>query len=193
MPIVRFVTHPDVIIDPAIPVPEWRLSAVGRERMAAFCRHPFVRGITSVYASNERKATDGGEILAVENNLTLHIRAPLHENDRSATGYLPPAEFQATADAFFAKPHESVRGWERAIDAQARIVRAVEGVVREDETGGDIAIVSHGGVATLLLCRLLGEPISRAREQPGSRGGNYFSFDRASAALIHGWKDIGQA
>ena len=46
------------------------------------------------------------------------------ENDRSATGFLPREEFWATADLFFAHPTESIRGWERAIDAQARIVAA---------------------------------------------------------------------
>jgi broad specificity phosphatase PhoE len=190
MPSVRFITHPDVVIDPRIPVPEWPLSPAGRERMSGFCRHRFVRRITSVYASSERKAIDGGEILAAHCGLSLHIRHALHENDRAATGYLPPEEFRATADAFFAEPEISVRGWERAIDAQARIVACVKALAREDEGTGDIAIVSHGGVATLLLCHLLDRPITRDLEQPGTRGGNHFAFDRASFALIHGWKDI---
>jgi hypothetical protein len=34
----------------------------------------------------------------------------MHENDRSATGFLPPPEFEAVADAFFVRPLESVRG-----------------------------------------------------------------------------------
>ena len=47
-----------------------------------------------------------------------------------------------------------VRGWERAIDAQRRIVAAVEQVVLTAPKLGDVAIVSHEGVGTLLLCRL---------------------------------------
>ena len=31
-----FITHPQVTIDPGIPVPDWTLSQVGRERMARF-------------------------------------------------------------------------------------------------------------------------------------------------------------
>ncbi len=65
----------------------------------------------------------------------------------------------------FARPSESVRGWERAVDAQARIVRAVNRILDAREHG-DIAIVAHGGVGTLLLCHLLKEPISRGRDQP---------------------------
>ena len=54
--------------------------------------------------------------------LTPIVIDGLGENDRSSTGYLPKAEFEAVADAFFARPEESVRGWERAVDAQRRIV-----------------------------------------------------------------------
>ncbi len=32
---ILFVTHPEVVIDPAVPVPRWPLSAKGRARMEA--------------------------------------------------------------------------------------------------------------------------------------------------------------
>ena len=57
------------------------------------------------------------------------VVAALHENDRSATGYLPPDRFEAVADRFFAEPETSVLGWERAVDAQARIVACVARIV----------------------------------------------------------------
>lgn len=53
----------------------------------------------------------------------------MHENDRSATGFLPPSEFESVADEFFAKPEVRVRGWEPAIDAQARIRSEVDAVL----------------------------------------------------------------
>ena len=52
----------------------------------------------------------------------------MHENDRSATGFLEPSEFERVADEFFARPTVSIGGWERAIDAQKRIVGEVEAV-----------------------------------------------------------------
>lgn len=59
----------------------------------------------------------------------------MHENDRSATGFLMPDEFQAAANQFFAQPQISVRGWERAADAQLRIVREVEHVLARNGPG----------------------------------------------------------
>jgi broad specificity phosphatase PhoE len=187
---VFFVTHPDVRIDPMMPVPDWQLSARGRARMRAALSRPWVRGIGAIHSSTERKAIDGAAILAEGLQLEFSTLATLGENDRSATGYLPPGEFEATADAFFARPREHVRGWERAVDAQSRIVGAVETVLSTAPEGKDVAIISHGGVGTLLICALESVPISRAHDQPAGGGGNYFAFDRRTRLLRHGWIGI---
>lgn len=188
--ILHFVTHPNVVIDPAVAITEWPLSARGRERMAMCCTLPWVAGLSALYASAERKALDGADMLAAATGLPVRVRADLGENDRAATGYLPPAEFEATADRFFAEPEVAVRGWARAVDEQRRIVAAVEAVVAEAPGAGGIAVVSHGAVGALLLAHLLGEPISRRLDQPANGGGNVFAFDAATRAVIHGWQPV---
>ena len=50
---------------------------------------------------------------------------------------------------------------------------------------GDVAIVAHGGVGTLLLCALSGVEITRALDQPGH--GHRFALERESRRVIHGW------
>lgn len=165
-----FITHPEVVIDPAMPVPEWPLSATGFARMAMALERPWMQGLRSVFCSGERKATDAAGIIADRVGLLPKILPNLGENDRSATGCLPRAEFELTADAFFAQPEESIRGWERAADARRRIVAAVDEVLTQAPPG-DLAIVSHGGVGALLLGHLKGVPISRVEDQPGDGGG----------------------
>ncbi len=187
---VFFITHPDVEIDPAVPVPLWPLSARGRARMQAALERPWVRRIRAIHCSTERKAIDAATILANGLGLEFCTHAALGENDRSATGYLRKEEFEGVADAFFANPTESVRGWERAVDAQARIVAAVDVLVKAAPASGDIAIISHGGVGALLLCALEGLPISRTQDQPPGNGGYYFPFDLASRLPRHGWAAI---
>jgi broad specificity phosphatase PhoE len=187
---IYFITHPDVVIDPTVPVPQWPLSAQGRRRMQCLLHHDWLAHVEALYCSTEQKAIDGATILSEATGVPLHTVAALGENDRSATGYLPQAEFEATVDAFFARPHESIRGWERAIDAQARIVEAVAHLASTAPGAGPIAIVSHGGVGTLLLCHLKGQPISRREEQPGTTGGHYFLCHIPEGRLIHGWRPI---
>ena len=108
-----------------------------------------------------------------------------------ATGYLPRLEFEAAVDEFFARPQTSVRGWEPAAEAQARIVRAVEQILSQTSAEGDLAIVGHGGTGTLLYCHLAGLPIDRRYDQPATNGGNWFIFDRATRKLLFdGWRSI---
>jgi len=189
---IYFVTHPEVVIDPAIPVPQWPLAERGRRRMRGLLKQDWMPHVAAIYCSTEQKAIDGATILSEALGMPLHQVAVLGENDRSATGYLPQTEFEATADAFFARPRERIRGWERAIDAQARIRGAVEHLGAMTPGIGPIVIVSHGGVGTLLLCHLKGVSISRTEEQPGAAGGNYFLFQMPEGLLVHGWKPIEQ-
>lgn len=190
MPILHFITHPEVIIDPFVPVPDWPLSPKGVRRMSLALEKPWMSRLGAVFSSAERKATDAARLVTDRFDFQPIIVAELGENDRFATGYLPKAEFEATADLFFAHPESSVRGWERAVDAQSRIVTALERVIAEAPRRGNIAVISHGGVGALLLCHLKRVPISRAEDQPGAGGGCVYSFDIDTRALITGWHSI---
>jgi broad specificity phosphatase PhoE len=188
--LVYFVTHPDVVIDPRVPVPRWPLSVRGRERMQRLLLQPWIGSISAVYCSTEQKAIDGSETLAGHLSIGYSMVEELGEIDRSATGYLPQQEHAATVEMFFAHRETSVRGWETACDAQRRIVAAVEKVIEGANGRGNIAIVSHGTVGTLYLCHLKGCPISLEEMQPGASGGNYYCFEAQSKALVHGWRSI---
>jgi broad specificity phosphatase PhoE len=189
-PRLVFITHPDVAIDPALPVPRWPLSERGLQRMRAALRQPWVPEVRAVHCSTEQKAIDAAAVLAGHLGLAFATHDDLGENDRSSTGYLPPPEFERMADAFFAAPQLSVRGWERAADAQRRIVAAVERIARLDDGPGCVAIVSHGAVGALLQCWLAGAPISRTWDQPGRGGGNWFGFSLAPRRLQTPWHPI---
>ena len=192
MPRVHFLTHPNVEINPSIPVPDWPLSSLGRERLSGALDGPCFRNIAALHCSTERKAVDTAALVAHGLGLSFERHVDLGENDRSSTGYLPREEFEHTADEFFENPTQSVRGWTSAAMEQARIVKAVRRLVAEINPNDTILIVSHGAVGALLMADLLGAPISRAFDQPGDGGGNWFAFNGASWSLIHQWRDIEQ-
>ena len=188
MALVYFITHPEVQFDWNIPVPQWDLSKTGRTRLEKLVIQPWVRLLGHVFASPERKTVTAAERIVQMTGARLTYLPELVEIDRSATGALSPTEYDAVTHAFFANPETSARGWERALDAQNRIIAAIERTLKIARSASHIGIVSHGGVGTLLLCHLKGSPIRRSEDQPGQ--GHYFLFDSATSQVEHGWRRI---
>ncbi|WP_299964003.1 histidine phosphatase family protein [uncultured Roseobacter sp.] len=184
-----FLTHAEVEIDPAVAVTDWGLSETGRARHASFAQTDIVQRVTGLYTSAERKAREGVNPLAARLGLNARALHALGENDRSATGFLPPEEFERTADAFFANPDDSIRGWERARAAQARVVASLRTIADLDTTTGDLLIVAHGAVGALLRCWLKGIEITRAEDQPAG-GGCYFITDPGLSVPPDDWQRI---
>ena len=184
--LARYLTHPQVRIDPTAPVPSWSLNAVGRARTEAMANKAWLSDTTQIVSSGERKAIETAEIIAKELGITVEVRQAMHENDRSATGFLQADEFEVVADQFFSRPLTSIRGWERATDAQLRIVREVEQVL-DRKQAGDVLFVGHGAVGTLLLCHYSGFAIHRAYDQPAG-GGHCFAFSIEGRRILHPWR-----
>lgn len=179
-----------MVVDPDVPIPDWGLNAEGMRRVKALTLSPVLGATRAVITSPERKALETAEPLAAALMVTMEVHPQMHENDRSATGYLPPEEFEATADAFFASPTKSIKGWERAVEAQARICAATEDALRHAPMG-DVLLVGHGAVGTLLMSATAGWPISRAHDQPNG-GGNCFAFRRDTREVLHAWEAMEQ-
>lgn len=148
------------------------------------------RAHADAFTSPERKTRDCAEAFERRWGCASRTDPCLAEIDRSSTGYVPPPRFWEIVEAFFAEPEASVLGWERAVDAQARIKAAGRRCANRAVGGGDVCLFSHGGVGTLLLCDLMSEPISRRRGQPLRGRGCFFAFDANQGRLLHGWTDI---
>lgn len=190
MSVLRYISHPQVMIDPDTDVMQWTLNATGHARITALCASAprALAGTVAIYASPERKARDSAAPLAQVLGLSVQIAQDSFENDRSSTGFLPPAEFETVADQFFANPNDSIRGWERAIDAQTRIVSSMESILNASPAG-DVLVVGHGAVGTLLYCAYSSITISREHDQ-GPGGGNMMVFDRKTRVPLEKWKQI---
>jgi broad specificity phosphatase PhoE len=181
-----FITHPEVVIDPGVSIDQWELSAVGSAR----AQHlpALLRGrVDRIISSAERKATATAAALAAGLGIPASIDPALGELDRSATGYLPPEEFETVVELFFAEPEQSIHGWERAVDAQHRIVDTIR-CHSNNGHANTTAFVSHGGVGALLLASLTGSPISRSLDQPAL--GSYFTFDPLDWTSLSGWNRL---
>ncbi|WP_068084860.1 histidine phosphatase family protein [Polycladidibacter stylochi] len=178
-----YLTHPNVDIDPARPVSQWNLSDKGRARLEQGLSQPWLTQVDHVVCSSEKKALETGQVLAGHLGMELTTAPNLQENNRDATGYLPKEEFEQVADEFFARPAVNIRGWERALDAQNRIVKAITSVLKDTVDNESVLFVGHGGVGTLLKCHLANTAIARAHDQPNG-GGYWFSFPKTALQTL---------
>ena len=181
-----YISHPQVEMDPNIPVPQWSLSARGRERAQGFAQAVLVKGLKRVVSSDETKARETAAILGEALGIEPEVAEGMGEIDRSVPGYVPPETFEALANLCFAKPEQSAEGWERAVDAQARVVTALNRVLAGHDPNTPIAFVGHGGVGTLLKSHLAHRPISRAGDQPLG-GGNAYMIRLTDRLLLGDW------
>ena len=178
-----YLSHPQVVQDPAIPVPDWPLDETGRARLATLSGASWLAAVTRIVSSTERKARETAAILGEMLGLEPVADPQMDEIDRSATGYLRPAEFRAVVARYYAAPDGAPDGWEPARAAQARILAATHRIMAEaQDNGGDTLLAGHGGVGTLLWCALAGREIAAERDQPEG-GGNVFAFTGAGEVL----------
>lgn len=188
-----YLTHPQVKLDAAVPVPLWGLSTEGRTRAEAFAARRIIPAGTFVFSSRETKALELAEIVAAQAGTPVLADHLMGENDRSSTGFLPPALFEDMADRFFAEPTKSAEGWERAADAQARIVETVLTALNSVPPETPVIFCGHGAVGTLLKCHFGQRTIARSEDQSrhaNRGGGNAFLFDAASHDLLSDWIEM---
>lgn len=183
---VIYLTHPEVVIDPAVPVPDWGLSPLGAARVAdAAARMP--AQACHVVSSAERKALETAWPFGARVGRAVAVCPGLHENDRSATGYLAPERFEQARVAFFSSPDRSYSGWETARHAQARIMVEVS-VVLDALTKEPVLFCGHGGVGALLMSGLAGTGITLEDDRGGN--GHWFAFRRGTGEILSDWRPI---
>lgn len=182
MKTIYFITHPEVVIDPETEIDQWNLSEKGITRTKNLATYDFWPSVQHIFTSTENKAIETGDILSSTLDIPVRTFPNLHENDRSATGYLPLKEFNEAVYQFFSCPKESFQGWERAIDAQRRIVDAVDLLSEQYPDLDTIAIIGHGGTGTLLRCELAGLPIDRKHCQ--KEVGALMQFDLEHRSVV---------
>jgi broad specificity phosphatase PhoE len=148
------IKHGKPEIQRAVAAHDWQLSDQGRaqaaalaERLASMSRPP-----AFVISSEEPKALQTGEVLGNRLAVPVVRVLGLHEQLRySQPFFASDAEFERHIGQFFERASERVYGDETADAAHARFQNSVR--IAAELTSGDVAIVAHGTVISLLVSR----------------------------------------
>ena len=125
----------------------WPLSEHGLKQVQSLAQQPFWSEVKAIISSDELKAVSTVDRIAFDRKVPLFMHPGLRELKRTPEWL---DDYEARVLEVFQKPAESVGGWERAADAQARILATVEELIAKYDPE-PFAIVSHGMVMALLL------------------------------------------
>jgi broad specificity phosphatase PhoE len=133
-----------------LPADRWLLSEEGRRRAGLLAARisPLRPGV--IVSSREPKARETAEIISKSAGAQVVVHEGLHEHQRSRVGFLGALEFEEAIRSMFARPAELVLGDETAVEAGHRFASAVEAVL-DRYRDGDVVVVAHGTVITLLV------------------------------------------
>ncbi len=144
---------PEIV--PEVPAPQWHLSEAGRVQANLLADWLTDVCTAVIVTSREPKATQTATILSTQLGCPYVEAENLHEHDRTNEGWLADAEFRSRVREMMAEPARLMFGLETADDAMSRFARGVDSVLK-DHPSGNVAIVAHGTVISLLVSRRCG-------------------------------------
>jgi broad specificity phosphatase PhoE len=172
-----------------VPVPDWGLNDARHGAARCVGRDLETRppGPDAVWSSTERKARDGAAPLAAAFGQTLRTTPTSAKTTAAPRGSSRSRSSRASPTVLRQPRREHSRLGTRARRAGADRGSGGSGDRGKSPGTGEIAIVTHGGVATLLLCARLGHPIDESLG-PGIAGGGGICAVRGSQASA--WRAI---
>lgn len=144
------IRHSMPEVDPSVPAREWQLSEEGRRRCVLLAREVSAYDPVAVVTSREPKAIETGQILAEGLGVACETAGGLQEHERPWTPWEGREAFEDKVARFFERPESLVFGEETADQAGRRFRAALEEVLQRHGQG-NLAVVSHGTVMTLLV------------------------------------------
>ena len=151
------VKHAMPEIDLSVPPMNWHLSSEGHqgaERLAPRLTNEIGINTSTIYSSPEPKAQETAANIGKVLNCAVVTHPALHEHLRPLAPEQEQVDFQTCVARLFAEPAAIVYGSESANQAYDRFGMAVDEICANQP--GDVLIVAHGTVISLLAARRCG-------------------------------------
>ena len=181
-----YITHPETVVDPHLPIKQWQISENGWKHAMRLVKRSWWQEVDVIYSSKENKALRVAEQIA---DHWEHLKLPfgneeLEEVDRSAAGFLKTEDYEKTKGEFFSNPLASSNGWETADAATKRTMKVISQIM-EENVNKTVAIVGHGLVGSLLICSL--KKIPPAETMLQETQGSIIEVDWDKKKLLSMW------
>ncbi len=180
-----YITHPEVIINPAIAIDEWVLSPLGWDRVEKLLALKFWQEVEKVYTSSEPKAYMIGEKVSKKYGIELEKISDLREIDRSATGIISPlSDYMQVVQLSYENIKEMAKGWESISNVMLRNSNAVE-MLKTKYNGKTFVIIGHGCAGTTIKCHI--KKVNPTFQEDPQKTGCYFIANLDTNEIIQDW------
>lgn len=150
-PKLILIRHSLPHFQPEVPASQWQLSEEGFRRASLIPQHLIPYNPSRIISSQELKARQTAQVIALALNLPIQVVPGLHEHERpQAAGQTSSEQFETLLANFFAHPDQLIFGTESADQAYARFTNTINQLISAypQET---LAIVTHGTVISLFV------------------------------------------
>jgi alpha-ribazole phosphatase len=169
------------------------LTDEGKKQAMRLARLLAARPISAVYASPLQRAMIGARRIALRHRLTVRIEPDLREKNFGKWEGLPLDEIQSQ---YRREWTEWLRRPDRArpskgetyLEVEKRVLPVLDRIVRS-HSGREVAVVCHGGVTRIALCRAMGldlEHMNRLRQDYGAINIIEYTPGRSVICLVNG-------
>jgi broad specificity phosphatase PhoE len=146
------VTHAHTQQQQDVDTTGWVLSAEGVRQAAQLSRQPFWAEVDRIALSSEPKTRLTVQPVLRERNLPVLVE-PRFDELRRGVSWID--DYTARVAQVFARPEDSIGGWEPAATALARFLDGIA-ELRRRFSGETLALVGHGLTLSLYRAYLLG-------------------------------------
>ena len=164
------------------------LSIQGRAQAAALARRMAGQSLAAVYSSPLKRALTTAQMIAVPHGLEVSAIAELVEldfGDWDGLTYheiaeIAPQQFNRwLADPAQVRPPNG----ETLLEMSQRVMEAINGIIAA-HLGETVVVVTHGGPARVIVCHVLGIPLSEQwRIRQDLAAVSWLDFDDRGASL----------
>jgi broad specificity phosphatase PhoE len=180
-----YITHPEVTVDPEVPIDQWELSEEGFDSVERLLEWDLFDEVDYVYTSEEKKAYTVAEQIKRKCGIDYAKIKDLGEMDRSSTGVISPKEkYMEAVKSAYENPASGINGWESHLAVMLRNAKVIEELAKnhKDKT---IMIVGHGGAGTTIKC-FIKKILPNFSEDPQETG-CYFIANLDKWEVIQDW------
>lgn len=143
---IVLIRHSKSLVNPNIPITSWGLSEEGRTLAKKLNSLPQIKTLEVIYSSLQPKALETAALATEDMGIEVKTDNNLTESTSFTNKFVSLKELEENTRKYYAEKTCSINDGETFVEAQARLAKALNDIVKKEQDKETIGIVSHGNI-----------------------------------------------